>query len=200
MSLKFRIRPITLADARPTLEVYRPYIEENVASFEYELPELQEWETRIKTYTLEYPWLICEYGDQMVGYAYASKHRNRTAYSWSVESTVYLSDKFHRRGIARILYETLFNLLKLQGYVNVYAGITLPNIKSEAFHEALGFYRVGIFKKIGFKFGAWHDTGWYQFHLMEHSSNPPIPKTFVEVQNDAEVERLFQSANLKFNK
>ncbi|MGB8194584.1 MAG: N-acetyltransferase family protein, partial [Chitinophagaceae bacterium] len=108
MSTDFKIRLITLADAKATLEIYRPYVENTIISFEYEAPDMQEWESRIKTITAEYPWLVCEYQGEVIGYAYGSRHRYRTAYSWSCESTIYLSDKFHHKGVARILYETLF--------------------------------------------------------------------------------------------
>lgn len=135
--------------------------------------------------------------NEIIGYAYGSRHRYRTAYLWSVESTVYVSDKYHRLGIARVLYETLFELLKLQGYVNVYAGVSMPNIKSEEFHLALGFSEIGIFKKIGFKFGAWHDTKWFQLHLIEHPANPEKLKTFSEVQNTPYFNTILETANLK---
>jgi phosphinothricin acetyltransferase len=199
MTDSFNIRLIDLNDAKATLEIYRPFVEKTVISFEYDVPDLQEWETRIKTNTAKYPWLVCEYNNEIIGYAYGSKHRYRTAYSWSAESTVYLSDKFHRMGIAKVLYETLVNLLKLQGYVNVYAGVTVPNEKSEAFHQALGFYEVGVFKKTGFKFGAWYDTRWFQLHLAEHSINPSKLKTLSEIQNTPAFEAILRSANAKLS-
>ena len=197
MTNDFKIRHINLNDAEATLDVYRPYVENTIISFEYDLPGLSQWKTRIKTNTSEYPWLVCEYQKNIIGYAYGSKHRYRTAYSWSPESTVYLSDKFHRLGIASVLYKTLFELLRLQGYVNVYAGVTLPNVKSEEFHLALGFYEVGIFKKIGFKFGSWHDTRWFQLHLVEHPDNPNKPKTLNEIEYTPEFNSILQRANLR---
>ena len=197
MTKDFKVRLITPDDAKATLEIYRPYVENTVISFEYDVPALEEWETRIITNIAEYPWLVCEYNGQIIGYAYGSKHRYRTAYSWSAESTVYLSDKFHRLGIARVLYETLFELLKLQGYVNVYAGVTVPNQKSEEFHQALGFYEAGIFKKIGFKFGGWYDTRWFQLHLTEHADNPKKLKTLNEIRNTPGFEAILETANSK---
>lgn len=193
----FIIRELSGGDAEGTLEVYRPYVEDSIISFEYQPPSLQEWKGRIATITSEYPWLVCEHNGQVIGYAYASKHRTRTAYSWAVESTVYLSDKFHRLGIARILYETLFEVLKLQGYVNVYAGITMPNIKSEEFHKALGFYELGLFKKIGYKFGAWHDTKWLQLHLTEHPETPSDLKLPEEVRGTPAFEHVMAAANAR---
>jgi L-amino acid N-acyltransferase YncA len=197
MKNEFNIRLINLNDAQATLEIYRPYVEKTIISFEYDAPDMEEWEKRIRTITAEYPWLVCEHNGEVIGYAYASKHRYRTAYSWAVESTIYLSEKFHHKGVAAILYEALFQLLWLQGYVNVYAGVTVPNIKSEKFHLSSGFYDVGYFKKIGFKFGAWHDTRWFQRHLAEHPDNPMKPKIPAEIINTPAFKKTLEDANTK---
>jgi L-amino acid N-acyltransferase YncA len=195
MNQEFKIRPITLNDAKATLEIYRPFVEKTIISFEYEAPSLAEWEERIKTNTNDYPWLVCAYKNEVIGYAYGSRHRYRTAYSWSPESTVYVSEKFHRLGIAKILYTTLFGLLKVQGYVNVYAGVGMPNVKSEEFHQALGFTELGTFKKIGYKFGAWHDTRWFQLHLTAHPDNPSLPKKTAQVENSEAFIKIIDEAN-----
>lgn len=189
------IRLIDMRDAAATLTIYRPYVEHTIISFEYEAPTLAEWETRIKTNTSEYPWLVCEIDNEIAGYAYGSKHRYRTAYSWSPEATIYVSEKFHGSGIARLLYETLFALLKLQGYVNVYAGVGLPNAKSETFHQALGFNEIGIFKKVGYKHGAWHDTRWFQLHLVAHPDNPPFPKKPEDILHTDSFTNIMKTAN-----
>ena len=104
MDNKFSIRLITKKDADDVLGIYRPYVLNTIISFEYEAPSLDEFLQRIRTYISEYPWLICLKDEKIVGYAYASKHRDRTAYQWSSDSAVYLSPEFHRKGIARILY------------------------------------------------------------------------------------------------
>lgn len=197
MAREFNIRLIHPNDAQATLEIYRPYVEKTIISFEYDAPGIDEWETRIKTITADYPWLVCEHNNEIIGYAYASKHRNRTAYSWAVESTIYLSEKFHHKGIAGILYETLFELLRVQGYINVYAGVGVPNIKSEKFHLAAGFYEIGYFKNIGFKFGAWHDTRWFQLHLTDHPANPMKPKTLPEILDTPALKTILENANTK---
>lgn len=194
---KFNIRLVDLNDSKAVLDIYQPYVENTIISFEYDVPDIQEWQMRIKNITAEYPWLVCEYDNEIIGYAYGSRHRYRTAYSWAVESTIYLSDKFHRKGIAKILYETLFEALKLQGHVNVYAGVTVPNVKSEEFHQAAGFYEIGYFKKIGFKFGAWHDTRWFQLHLVEHPTNPIKPKTLDEIRHTSEFKTIIETGNSK---
>lgn len=199
MNNNFKIRTIEIKDALATLDIYKPYVQNTGVSFEYEPPTLEEWQTRIKTYTINYPWLVCEYNNQIIGYTYAGSHRSRTAYSWDVETAVYLLDKYHRLGIAKILYESLFALLKLQNYVNVYAIITIPNVKSEEFHQKLGFTEIGIFKKTGYKLGAWHNTRWFQLHLSEHQLNPDIPKPFTEILNTKEVNIILETASLKLN-
>jgi L-amino acid N-acyltransferase YncA len=191
----FKVRPIQLDDAPACLEIYRPYVEGTVISFEYEAPSLSEWETRIKVITSEYPWLVCEREGEVIGYAYGCRHRYRTAYSWSVESAIYLSENFHGRGVARELYKTLFELLRLQGYVNVYAGVTAPNSRSEAFHLSMGFYEVGAFRNIGFKHGKWHDTRWFQLHLCEHPVTPVTLKTMNEINNMPEFRKILEIAN-----
>ncbi len=182
-------------DAALALAIYAPYVLNTIISFEYEPPSLEEYRQRIQTVTAEYPWLVCESGGRIIGYAYAGKHRYRTAYQWSPESTVYMSPEFHRQGIARVLYETLFSVLRLQGYFNVYAGVGLPNEKSVGFHRALGFEEIGIFKNVGYKHGNWHDTQWFQLHLAEHILNPPSPKTIHEVKDGKRFALLMEKAN-----
>ncbi|MEJ7739843.1 MAG: N-acetyltransferase family protein [Chitinophagaceae bacterium] len=195
MDNTFSIRLITESDTSEVLEIYKPYVLNTIISFEYDVPALDEYLQRIKTNIAEYPWLVCLQDNKIIGYAYASKHRYRTAYQWSPESTVYLSHEFHRKGIARILYETLFSMLRLQGYFNVYAGISLPNEKSVGFHKSSGFEEIGVFKKIGYKFGNWHDTHWFQLHLSEHISSPPVPKKMNEVVTSAAFQLILKSAN-----
>jgi L-amino acid N-acyltransferase YncA len=199
MEKEFTIRRITENDAQAVLDIYRHYVLNTIISFEYEVPTLEEYLERIRTNTADYPWLVCSTGNKIIGYAYASKHRYRTAYQWSPESTIYLTPEFHHRGIARVLYETLFSLLKLQGHFNVFAGVALPNEKSVRFHMALGFKEIGIFKKVGYKFGNWHDTHWFQLDLSEHISDPPSPKTLEEVIASSSFQSIITNANERVN-
>lgn len=195
MNNNYSIRLITENDAQAVLSIYEPYVLNTIISFEYEVPTLDEYLQRIKTNTEDYPWLVCLHENKIVGYAYASKHRYRTAYQWSPESTVYLSPEVHRKGIARILYETLFALLRLQGHFNVYAGVGLPNEKSVGFHRALGFEEIGIFKKVGYKLGNWHDTHWFQLVLTEHTLNPSAPKKLNEITTTEAFRDILSKAN-----
>lgn len=196
----FEIRLIKDADTQSVLEIYKYFVDNTIISFEYEAPSLDEYRQRIKINTSNYPWLVCLCNDKIVGFAYGSTHRYRTAYQWSPESTIYLAPNFHTKGIGRILYETLFSLLKLQGYYNVFAGVALPNEKSVHFHRALGFENIGIFKKVGFKHGNWHDTHWFQLHLTEHNLNPTTPKNINEVVESSAFQIILASANERVKK
>jgi L-amino acid N-acyltransferase YncA len=195
MNSSFSVRLIKPEDTQAVLAIYAPYITDSAASFEYEVPSVNEFAERIRTVVKEYPWLVCEYNQQIIGYVYSGKHRTRIAYQWTVECTVYLSAGFHRLGLARILYKALFDILKLQNMINVYAGITVPNIKSEEFHKAMGFYIIGTYKNIGYKFNKWHDVTWFQLDLGEHSINPPDPKTITEISDSVQVTAIIAEAN-----
>jgi len=160
-----KIRMATLDDAQEILAIYSPYIENTAISFEYEVPTLEDFKKRIEKILLKYPWLVCEIDNKIVGYAYACEHRSRKAYDWSVESSVYLHEDHHGKGIGRTLYLELFKKLKQGGFHTVFAGITLPHPASHALHLSLGFKEIGIYKEVGFKYGQWYDTLWYQLIL-----------------------------------
>jgi phosphinothricin acetyltransferase len=133
-----------------------------------------------------YPWLICEDGGVMLGYVYASRHRERAAYRWSVDTTVYVRQGVQRRGVGRALYTSLLAVLPLQGFVNAYAGVALPNPASVGLHEAMGFRRVGVYERVGFKCGCWHDVAWFQRPLQERPESPPPPRELEEVRHTPE--------------
>jgi L-amino acid N-acyltransferase YncA len=121
------------------------------------------------------PWLVCEHRGELLGYAYASPHRVRAAYQWSVDVSVYIHAQARRSGVGRGLYRSLFALLTLQGFYHAYAGITLPNPASVGLHESLGFQPVGVYRSVGYKLGAWHDVGWWQLALQERVPAPEPP-------------------------
>ena len=199
MDSKYRIRLIQEPDAQAVLDIYKPYVLNTYITFEYEVPTLEEFKEKIKTITSEYPWLVCFINDEIIGYAYGSKHRYRTAYNWSPESTIYIKEGFHGKGIGRVLYSTLFEILKLQGYFNVYAGVGIPNERSERLHRSVGFEELGIFKKVGYKLGKWHDTKWFQLHLQEHIIDPPLPKSIDEIETNPEFGAILTLANSRIN-
>lgn len=173
--LSMEIRPIHINDAAAVLSIYAPYVAETAISFESSVPTIPEIEERIETYTQKYPWLAAEEDGRIVGYAYASKHRDRDAYQWCVESSVYIERHYHGRGIAYALYTELFDRLTRMGFVNVYAGITQPNERSNKLHLKMGFEPVGVYKNIGYKLGQWHDVLWLVKTINEHVPHPQKP-------------------------
>src|SRR5688572_19253366 len=150
------IRLAVAGDAAAVAAVYRPFVASTPISFEIEPPDEGEMRRRIQETLKAYPWLVSESDGVVVGYAYATTHRVRAAYRWSVDAAVYVDAAHHRRGIGRGLYASLFAILARQGFVNAYAGITLPNAASVGLHEAAGFEAVGIYRQVGYKLGAWH--------------------------------------------
>jgi L-amino acid N-acyltransferase YncA len=141
----------------------------------------------------QYPWLVCEDGGDILGYAYAGRHRERAAYLWSVDTSIYIRQGRERRGIGRALYTSLLTMLRLQGYVNAYAGATLPNPASVGLHEAMGFQLVGVYRQVGFKYGTWHDVAWFERPLQRRSSEPPMPRSLEEIQHTAEWQAALRS-------
>jgi L-amino acid N-acyltransferase YncA len=170
------IRLAADSDAAAIANLYRPIVESTVISFETEPPDEEAIRRRLDATLPAYPWLVCEIGGVVAGYAYASRHRDRAAYRWSVDTSVYVDESHRRSGVGRGLYTSLFSILVAQGFVNAYAGITLPNPGSVALHERMGFAPVGVYRHVGYKLGAWHDVGWWQRPLREASppSGPPL--------------------------
>ncbi|MDT7571585.1 MAG: hypothetical protein QOE05_1759 [Actinomycetota bacterium] len=169
------IKAADIADAAACAAVYAPYVERTVISFEETPPDAAAMAGRMLDQP-RLPWLVVTRGDDVVGYAYASRHRARRAYRWSVEVSVYLRESEHGQGTGRALYSALLDAVRDLGYVRALAGITLPNAKSVALHEAMGFTPVGVFRGVGFKFGRWHDVGWWQLALCEPLADPPDPR------------------------
>ena len=183
-----RIRAVTVDDAAAIQAIYAPYVANTIISFEAAPPSVEEMAGRIKKTTAKYPWLVYEpetVGGQrtIAGYAYASSHRERAAYQWSVDVSVYVDPAYQRRSIGRGLYTALFDLLSAQGFVNAYAGIALPNAGSVGIHEAMGFEPVGIYRQVGFKLDGWHDVGWWGLCLAEPKSNPQPPRPITDFVN-----------------
>jgi phosphinothricin acetyltransferase len=160
-------------DAVACAAIYAPFVRETAVSFEDQPPDAAELRRRMEQISARYPWLVAEEHGEVVGFAYASAHRERAAYRWAADVTVYIGPDHHRRGIGRSLYSALFELLGAQGVRMACAGITLPNPASVALHEKLGFQPVGVYRRIGWKFGAWHDVAWYQRELAAGGGEPP---------------------------
>ena len=183
-----RVRLADAADGERIAAIYRPAVAERVTSFELEPPSGAEMSERVMRTLARTPWLVAERPEvpgQVLGYAYASAHKDRAAYQWSVDVSAYVDAAAHRLGLGRLLYERLFAILRLQGFVNAYAGITLPNPASEGFHRAMGFAPVGVYRRVGYKFGAWHDVVWLSLALRAHELEPAPPRALPEVRDQA---------------
>ena len=170
-----QVRMATPADAAAIASIYRPYVTDAATSFELDPPDAGEMNRRMAALESFAPWLVAVEHQQpevVVGYAYASPHRDRAAYRWSIDVTVYLRGDRHRRGIGRTLYQALLPLLAMQGFCVAHAAITLPNAASVGLHESLGFTPIGVYPAVGWKQGAWHDVGWWRLPL---GSLPPAP-------------------------
>ena len=175
------IRVATKDDAVGMLDIYAPFILNSGITQETEVPSVEDFPKRIISNLEERPWLVCEINDEIAGYAYAGRHRDRKGYQWCTEPSVYISEKFYGFGIANALYTALFDILRLQGYINAYAVITLPNERSIAFHKKFGFEYLTTYKKIGYKLGQWHDVGWMQYEISPHKKEPKEPVKFSNI-------------------
>ncbi len=169
------LRLANSSDAATILEIYTPYILNTAFTFETEIPSPKAFEQRIISCLETWPWVVCVIDGVLAGYSYAARHRERTAYQWCVESSVYIRDGFQQRGLAGLLYSALFEILKHQKFINVYAGITLPNHKSVAFHDKSGFKKFVEYDSIGYKLGKWHTVSWWQLRLNNYANNPVAP-------------------------
>ena len=181
-------------DAEGILAIYSTYITETSFTFEAEVPSLNGFAERIKTYLDNWPWLVCEMDGKIAGYAYGSKYRERAGYQWCVECSVYIHDDLMRRGIAKALYTALFEILKIQGYRNVYAVINLPNDRSVQLHESCGFKWFANYEKVGYKLGQWKTVGWWQLIINDYSHEPAPPLKFSELDKKI-VEKILGKAN-----
>jgi phosphinothricin acetyltransferase len=151
-------------DAPACAAIYEPYVRTTAISFEDQPPDAQQIAERIERF---HRWLVAEESGEVIGYAYGCPHRDRAAYRWAAEVSVYVHPEHQRRGIGRTLYRALLPQLAAQGFYAALGGVTLPNEASVALHESLGFTPVGAFRRIGYKLGKWWDVGWWQLTLRE---------------------------------
>ncbi len=165
-------------DAARCAAIYAPSVESTPISFELEAPDAAEFARRIERYAATHQFLVAELDGEVVGYAYACRWEERPAYRWSVETSVYVDDGHHGKGIGRALYAELFDRLRAQGFRVAVAGVTLPNPASIALHESMGFEPIGALRDIGWKAGAWRDVGYWQLYLRrpgEGTPEEPLP-------------------------
>ncbi len=183
------IRIATPRDAAAILSIYAPYVINTAITFEYDVPSEGQMAERIRHVQKKYPFLVALVGDEIVGYAYADAFKERAAYDWAVETTIYLQTGQKRRGIGSQLYEALTNILKMQGVLNMNACIAYPEVDDDyltrdsvAFHEKLGFRHVGKFHLCGYKFNRWYHIVWMEKHIGAHVENQPGVRNFEAIR------------------
>ncbi len=166
------IRNVRLEDAPRLVEIYSYYVLNTAVSFEYDVPSVEDFVSRIKSITEKFPYLVCEVDGRIVGYAYASAYSLRQAYSWTAATSIYLDKDYRRRGIGSMLYDALEEKLKKQGIVNLLAGAAFCEKEDEylthdskEYHISRGYSQVAHMKSIGKKFDRWYDLLWFQKNL-----------------------------------
>ena len=178
--------------AQALLDIYAQYIHTPI-TFEYELPSAAEFARRISSTLADgYPYLVCQDGDEVLGYAYAHRLGERAAYQWNAELSIYLSSRAAGRGLGTALYLTLMDLLRLQGVKTVCGIVTRPNPASEGLHRALGFRLTGVREKAGYKNGTWHDVMWLEKPLGTYGPQPSPVLPVGQLPRDA-VERVLSA-------
>ena len=176
--MSIKISKVTIDDAPELLRIYAPYVKDTAISFEYEVPTLEEFERRIRNISSNLPYIKATIDGRIVGYAYANSFKERAAYDWSVETTVYVDFECRQKGIGSSLYKTLEGILKDIGILNMNACIASPISESKyltddsiKFHTAMGFTEVGKFHNSGYKFGKWFDMIWMEKIIGNHEGN-----------------------------
>lgn len=190
-----RARLAAADDGPACAAIYRPYVEASAASFEAVAPGEAEMAARIARVQQRTPWVVVELDGVVAGYAYGSRHRDRAAYDWTVETTVYVDRDARGRGLGRAAMTALLPILRLQGFHLAVAGITLPNDASVGLHRALGFEPVGTYRAIGWKLGRWHDTAWFQLELGPPGEAPAPIRPLPEVRDSPAVLEALRGAS-----
>ncbi|MES2754986.1 MAG: N-acetyltransferase family protein [Pseudomonadota bacterium] len=180
------IRAAQPEDAAAIAAIYAPHVLSGTVSFESTAPDARGMRTRMAASDGLYPWLVATTGDvgedeAILGYAYASQFKDRPAYRWTVETTIYVSGAVQGQGTGRLLYDALIDTLTAQGFVQAIGVIALPNEASITLHESAGFRRAGVYREVGFKLGRWVDVGFWQRELNDAGVPPVEPRRFSEV-------------------
>jgi phosphinothricin acetyltransferase len=176
MSAELTVRDASVADAAACAAVYAPYVTDTTISFESEPPSAAEMARRIESARRGHAWVVLERDGRVAGYAYGGPFSGRTAYRWSCEVSVYLERGLRRSGGGRALYQALFDRLARRGFRIAAAGMSLPNEASAGLHRAMGFEPVGVYRRIGWKHGRWHDVAWSQRGLGTGDDPPAEPR------------------------
>lgn len=158
IGLSIQIRMIEEQDIPNVLEIYRPYVENSVITFEYEVPSLSAFQERVHHKLEQFPWLVIEMDGELCGYAYASIFRERIAYQWDCELSIYIAQDKSGHHLGSMLYDALIQLVQVQGYIQAYGLVTLPNEASLALHRKFAFQEEGNLIHTGYKQGRWLDV------------------------------------------
>jgi len=177
-------------DAAAIHAIYAPWIVDGAATFETTLPSVEAMRERIRARLQHYPWLVWDEGDEVLAYAYAGRFRERAAYDWIAETSIYVRGDAHRRGIARRLYGVLLDTIRLQGINQAVGVITLPGTVSVAMHEAMGFTTAGVWRQCGYKLGQWWDVGVWQKQLQAPTTAPEPVIPFSQLRESPELRDL----------
>jgi len=156
------IRAVNVMDAQAICNIYNYYVDNTIISFEEEPVDIEEMKARIDHFSAQYPWLVYEVKGRVVAFAYASKWKERSAYRFTAEATVYIQHDYIQKGLGSLLYEALLAELQESYTRSVMAVIALPNESSIGLHEKLGFEKVAHFKEVGYKLDRWIDVGYWQ--------------------------------------
>lgn len=168
----FRFRRVTEDDVTQILTIYAPYVVDSVISFEYEVPNEEDFKQRIRSIAAEYPYFVCEMNGQIIGYAYAHRHMERAAYQWNAEISIYIRQGFTGKGLGKKMCHTLIELLRLQGIRNVFSCVTIPNERSVHLHQSMEFSTEGIFQDAGYKCGKWQTIAWFRKNIAPYTNEP----------------------------
>lgn len=160
------IRPANTHDAEFIASIYNHYVSNTTVTFEESPVSIDIMASRIEeVLSFSLPWIVIENQEKVVGYAYATRWKGRSAYRYSVESTVYLDRSYTGKGYGKLLYHELLAILKSSGIHSIIGGIALPNPQSVVLHEKMGFQKIAHFSEIGYKFNQWLDVGYWQLKL-----------------------------------
>lgn len=165
-------RRATEEDVVPILAIYAPYVTDSAITFEYDVPNEEEFRQRIRTISAEYPYFVCESDVQIIGYAYAHRHMERAAYQWNAEISIYIRQGFTGKGLGKTMCQALIDLLRLQGIRNVFSCVTIPNERSAHLHHSMEFSTEGIFQNAGYKCGKWQTIAWFRKNIAPYTNEP----------------------------
>lgn len=190
------VRLVEASDAAALCKIYAPYVLNTTISFETKPPDEAEFTHRISDISKDFPYIKCEINGEIIGYAYAHRYRERSAYRWCAELSIYVIEKAHGLGVGRALYFALLSFLKLMRYQSAYGVVTCPNPESDRLHLAMGFENTGTLQKCGYKLGKWIGVTTYQLFIGSHPEDPAEPLSISDIPAERIGEILMKSTEL----